>query len=322
LRVAGAASLSGVAQMASGAAGGSAGRAMTMDLVQPFGPGSLEYSYGLQALVAGQDRHDYLRRKEVRATLWPVRFQHGGLNVSLFHREDFPVEETTDFDLIGADTPIKDPNPPVSTGRTRAVSVGTTAAFGGDLLALAAEAGVAGGALGGDFGYSWQEGRVTLRPVLPDGGIFSLMLDGARVAGSTPFQAYPFLGGEGNLRGYQRLQFVGRRRLSARIEYELGLDLLGRTGISFLKPLKIQFIPFADLGTTWDAADTGEASGSGLTLPWGQNLEGSIRSSVGLGFQRELWLPGVRAIRLDLSRRTDGSARPWGLWFRILPFSG
>lgn len=301
-------------------------RVQVSELVRPFGPGATEYSWGLQALVAGQDRRDYLRRKEGRVSLWPVGLPGGHLALSGFIRDDSPVKEKTDYSLFGGNSPIHDPNPAVSAGITRGVALEATTAFGGDLLSVAAEAGIAGYDLGGDFGYSWQTGRVTLRPVFPDGGILNVSLEGALLSGSAPYQDHAFLGGEGNLRGYDRLQFVGRRRLSARIEYETGVDILRRTGVSFLKPLKIQFIPFVDLGTTWERpAAANEAAGADSLgnepgLRWGKTLGGSIRSSVGIGFQRELWLPGVRAVRLDLIRRADGSDNPWGFWFRILPF--
>jgi outer membrane protein assembly factor BamA len=129
--------------------------------------------------------------------------------------------------------------------------------------------------------------------------------------GAPPVQARAFLGGEANLRGFNRLEFVGKQVISTRVEYETGFDILGRTGIGMLKALKIQFIPFADAGSTW-----GNATGVERTTG---NLEGSGRSSVGLGIQRDLWLPGARAIRLDIIRRTDGSPDPWSLWFRMVP---
>jgi hypothetical protein len=170
---------------------------------------------------------------------------------------------------------------------------------------------VAGGDLGGDFTYSWQSARLTFAPTFPDGGVLTIFAEGMHTAGEPPVQALPYLGGDGNLRAYERLEFVGKSRLSGRIEYATGVDILARTGVDFLAKLKLQFIPFTDLGTTWgDVAGVEKSTG---------NLEGEIRNSFGIGLRREFWLPGIQAVRVDVSRRTDGADDPWSVWVRILP---
>jgi hypothetical protein len=49
------------------------------------------------------------------------------------------------------------------------------------------------------------------------------------------------------------------------------------------------------------------------------DLDGSLRSSFGLGLQRQLWLPGLEALRLDLVRRTDGRGDGLDFWLRVVP---
>ena len=281
------------------------------DRVLTFGPNRIEYAAGFLALVAGQDRQDYLRSRGGSLTVWPRRSPGGQVWITAAHAEELSLEALTGHSIFGGHTPMEYPNPEIDEGRTRSISIGGRASFRQAFVDLNAEAGVAGGELGGDFDYSWQRGQVTLRPVFPDGGVFSLALEGVRTGGSPPVQAVPYLGGDGNLRAYERLEFAGKSRASLRAEYATGVDLLGRTGLRFLRKLRLQFIPFVDAGTTWDDVRAVETSRG--------NLDGEIKSSVGLGVRREIWLPGIQAVRLDVSRRTDGADDPWSVWFRLLP---
>jgi hypothetical protein len=279
--------------------------------VVPFGPNRLVSSSGLQALVAGQDRQDYLHRKRLALTLWPLRSRNAIVWLSGSHREESTVASTTDYSFFDG-SPIEAPNPQIDPGTTRAAALGSSLNHRGDLVSITLETGIAGGGLGGDFGFSWRLGSLTLRPVFPDGGILNLSVEGLDVGGSAPVQARAFLGGDGNLRGYRHLEFVGKRRLSARIEYEIGIDLLGITGVGLLKAMRLQLVPFTDLGTTW-----GQVEGVERTQG---TLGGSVRSSSGIGLKRDIWLPGIQSVRLDIIRRNDGSPDPLGFWFRLIPF--
>jgi len=119
-----------------------------------------------------------------------------------------------------------------------------------------------------------------------------------------------YLGGNGNLRGYERLEFAGRERASARIEYAFALDLLARTRVPIVERAHVQFIPFVDAGTTWGTVPAvAETRGT---------LDGDARASVGLGLQRTLWLPGLEVLRLDVSYRTQGGDSHWGFWLRAI----
>ncbi len=281
------------------------------DRVEPFGPNrNIREGMGFLAFVAGQDRRDYLRRRGGRLIVDPYRTRSADSRVTAFHYEDLPVASSTDFSLVDGD-PIHEPNPETDRGRTRGVSVSGSVSIREDVARFQVEAGVVGGELGGDFDYSWQTGTATLRPVFPDGGILNLSVTATNTGGAPPVQSRPFLGGEANLRGYRRLEFVGKQVVSGRVEYETGIDILERSGVPILEKLHLQFIPFADFGSTWGRA-TGVEKTAGT-------LEGSVKASVGIGIQRDLWLPGARAIRLDVIRRMDGSKDPWSVWFRIVP---
>jgi hypothetical protein len=177
-------------------------------------------------------------------------------------------------------------------------------------VAVQLDAGLAGGGLGGEREFAWQEGQVVLQRATPEGGTLSLRLEGRNVAGAAPVQEVADLGGDATLRGYERFEFAGRRRATARVEHRFGIDLLARTRLPLLRTLRLQFIPFFDAGTTWGALGGVDGSRG--------DLDGALQSSFGLGFERQLWLPGLEALRLDVARRTDGGGGV-SLWLRVVP---
>jgi len=279
------------------------------DLVEPFGPNRGCRSQGALALIAGQDRRDYLRREGWDVGVWAWRRRAARLGARWFDTRDHAVAAATDFYFLGGDVPMQEPNPAVDSGTGRGLVIEGRR---GDRLGRATVGGTVGftgGLAGGDFEFVWQEMDVGLRQVVP-GGTLWLAVEGANVGGSPPAQAAAYLGGDGNLRGYDRLEFAGRQRTSARLEYIVGLDLLRRTRIPVVQDLELQFIPFFDAGTTWGTVRAVEGSRG--------SLEGDARSSVGLGIQRALWIPGAEVVRLDVAYRTDGADSPWGFWLRIV----
>ncbi|MDZ4804435.1 MAG: hypothetical protein SGI90_06210 [Candidatus Eisenbacteria bacterium] len=287
-------------------------RLEAFDRMKTFGPDPVATGSAFLALLAGQDRQDYLRRRQAGLWLTPIRSREGELKIGAWLREDRSAEAVTDDHLLGGGTPMEQPNPVVDEVKHNGLTAAGDWRLGGDLMSLRAEAEMCMANSKASDDFAAQEIGITIRPILP-GGTLSLSLDGQNTAGSPPIQEEPYLGGDGNLRGYERLEFTGRRRLSARIEYELGLDLLKRARIPLLELLHLQFIPFVDIGTTW-----GEGRGASSTrLP---SLDGASRTSIGLGLRRDVWLPGVRAIRLDVIRRTDGDDDPTRFWFRLIPY--
>lgn len=281
------------------------------DLVTPFGPDAGLPASELLNLVAGQDRQDYLRRREFSASLWPVRKRTGSAGLTFFSRRDGAERARTDYSLFQPDgRPIEAGNPAVDAAATRGLEATGRLTLHEDLVRLAARAGVGGGALGGDRDWNWQSAEVELRPVFPDGGVLSLQAAGLAVGGRPPAQEAAYLGGDANLRGYDRLEFAGAQRVTLRAEYALGIDLLARTGIPWVRSFHLQFIPFADAGSTWGATRAVDG-----TAP---ALEGDVRSSIGLGLKRDLWFPGAEAVRLDIIHRNDGRGDPWSFWFRFV----
>lgn len=278
---------------------------------QAFGSDQPAYGATPMALLAGQDRVDRLRRRELNLQIWPWRTDDSFLWLESFDRQDWSALAGIDAHLFGGGTPIERPNPAVDDVQVRAAVVGASTRWRGDLLAARVEAGVMGGALGGDRDASWQQVSATLRPVFPDGGVLTLRVTGRNTGGGIPLQDAAYLGGDSNLRGYPHRTFSGRRMAAARVEYELGLDLLGRSQIPVIDRLRLQFIPFADLGTTW-----GTANG----IPGARSLDGEVRSSFGLGIRRDIWLPGAASVRFDLIRPTDGPDRDLHFLFRIENF--
>jgi hypothetical protein len=298
------------------------------ELVEPFGPNVGESDSPLLALVAGQDRQDYLRRRALEVSMWPRKTEQASLRLRFFEHRDTPVTSHTDFSLFGGDLPIDEPNPSVDIATTRGMALKGHASSRHRGAAIRIEAGGAEDVEGAfslpipaksmasfenqyryhhGKGYAWQRGSVALQRIVSGGNTVSFAIEAMSVTREPPLQELPYLGGDANLRGYDRLEFSGRRRASARFEFALGKDLLARTRIPLVERLHLQFIPFVDGGTTW-----GQAGGVERTTG---SLNGKLRSSVGLGLQRTLWIPGLLAARLDIVRRNDGHPHPWSVWF-------
>lgn len=288
------------------------------DLVTPFGPNRGAYFTSLAALVAGQDRQDYLRRRELSVEL-PWHARGARFAFGWFAREEYSVAAATDFRFVGGGTPLQELNPAIDAGRTRGLRVSSRLSrreqddFNErERWFVEAGAGVAGGELGGTFEYAWQDLEARYAHPVPLGSTLRLGVQVANTAGTPPLQALPYLGGDGNLRGYERLEFVGRRSLSLRADVAFGRDILASTRIPIVRRLHLQIIPHVDFGTTW-----GDARGAGKTRA---ALDGSWKSSVGLGVQRNILYPGIAAVRLDIDWRTDGASGGPTCWFRVLDF--
>lgn len=280
------------------------------DRVAPFGPNQGAYLAAIPALVAGQDRQEYLyeRRWDAGLSLRPTRRIVLGLRYSV--RDEQSAGASTDFHFFGDNTPISSPNPQVDARVTRAVVFDGSWRSRFALWRAEFEGGVAGGALGGEFAGAWQQVHLRYAPSAGQGSRLVLGTLFRNVAGDAPSQAAGYLGGDATLRGYGSLEYSGRQALALRAEYEIGRDLLSYTGIPGVRALHLQFIPFFDAGTAW---------GSTRAVTGSTPLDGAWKSSAGLGIQRNIYYPGLGAVRLDISRRTDGGPGGAGVWFRIFP---
>jgi len=280
------------------------------DRVAPFGPNQGAYLAAIPALVAGQDRQEYLyeRRWDAGLALHPTRRIVVGLRYSV--QDERSADASTDFHFFGDNTPISSPNPQADARVTRAVVLDGRWRARHALWRAEFEGGVAGGLLGGEFAGSWQQARLRFAPSAGQGSHLILSSLFRNVAGDAPSQAAGYLGGDATLRGYASLEYTGRQALALRAEYEIGRDFLAYGGIPVVRSLHLQFIPFFDAGSAW---------GSTRAVTGSTELEGAWKSSAGLGIQRNIYYPGLGAIRLDISRRTDGGPGGPGVWFRIFP---
>jgi hypothetical protein len=287
---------------------GPALRVAWMDATAPFGPVPGGSSLGLLALVGGEDRQDYLRRRGTTVAALGARGFVRHLELGLFEQEESSVAAATDFCFVGGrERPVDGPNPAVDEARLHGARFVVALGRRDRAASLDIEAGAARG----DFEYAWQEASASFRRVLPTGTTFVLGLGARNLAGRAPAQAAAYLGGDATLRGYERLEFAGRRRLHARLEVPIGVDLLARSRVPLVRRLHVQFIPFGDAGSTW-----GEPRAVALSR---RTPDGDWRSSIGLGMRRVLWLPGVEALRLDVMRRTDRGDDAWSFWLRVVP---
>lgn len=279
------------------------------DRAETFGPNTPVHSHGFFALVAGQDRVDYLHRYGYQVGFWPWRSPKTRLGVRWFDRHEASLDAATDFHFFGGGVSMQDPNPAIDEGIARGIVLEGRLGHPLGRARVAGAVGFAGGVAGGDFQYVWQEGAIGLRQYVPY-GLLDIEFEGAHVGGSPPVQAVAYLGGDGNLRGYDRLEFAGRERASARIEYACALDLLARTRVPIVERAHVQFIPFLDMGTTWGSVP--------VVAKTRGTLEGDARVSLGLGLQRTLWLPGLEVLRLDVAYRTRGGDAHWSFWLRAI----
>jgi hypothetical protein len=277
----------------------------------PFGSNQGSYFTSLGALVAGQDRQDYLHERSWDAGLEWRPEPRARLALFWSVREQQSASAATDFRLAGGDTPIEFPNPPIDDGTMRGLELHATWRSEHRSVTAALESGLTGGELGGDFEFAWQNARATVTRSVGAGDRVALTLAVANTAGSAPVQSVPMLGGDTTLRGFERHEFAGDRSLAVRTEYVVGRDLLARTRIPLVRSLQLQFIPFVDAGTAW---------GDPRSIAGSSPLDGRWKSSLGLGIQRHINYPGLGAVRLDISRRTDGGPGGAGFWFRVLPF--
>ena len=282
------------------------------DRVEPFGPNQGDYFTSFAALTAGQDRQDYLHRWgwEAGVRIDPSRRTSIGIRYTTY--EDDTAVAVQDYNVFNNEAAsIEDPNPAVDAGTVRAILLDTDWRSRHERTKAHFEAGVAGGGLGGDFEYAWQSLRLSRTQAAWQGSILRLTLAGMNTAGGPPVQAVAYVGGDGNLRGFERLEYSGSRSVALRSEFAYGRDLLAMSKIPGVRSLHLQFIPFVDVASTW-----GDAAGVAGSEP----LDGAWKSGVGLGVRRNFYYPVFGGIQFDFSWRTDGGPSGVDVWFRVLPF--
>jgi len=226
------------------------------DRVVPFGSNRITGN-GIRALVGGSDDQDWFRSQG--GWVWlgyepatqPFR-PSTGLRFRLGYGADkeTSVQTATEFSFLGT---LGEPNPAIDEGYDRAVQVMVA---GGNLgernREIQLDYRVAGGALGGDFAYSWFAARWEERRYLFGRPELYWKIDVVTTGGAPPFQRLADEGGLYSVRGFRRRTRLGETSLNGRMELYLATDFFALAHIPLLKNASIQFVPWADAGRVWE----------------------------------------------------------------------
>jgi hypothetical protein len=160
---------------------------------------------------------------------------------------------------------------------------------------------LAGGALGGDFSYTWTGIRWEERRYLFGRPELYWKLAFVTTGGSPPFQRLADEGGLASIRGFPRRTRLGETSLNGRVELYLATDFFALARVPLLENARIQFVPWADAGRVWE----------GNSDVW--------LTSLGLGLQK--YFAPIRSaanLRLDVAFPT-GPERPYdvGVFLRF-----
>lgn len=284
--------------------------------VVSYGAGTIPGN-SFTALLFGQDYGDYFLGEGVLAA---IVFARGGtgldrdfdaveLRVAYRGENQESIDKRTDFSFFQPGKDFRD-NPPIDDGTVRRLEL--EAAWGNlgfGPAAMVVEAEFAGRGLGGDFRYEGARGELVGRRTIWLGDQVTGRLAGGVMGGRPPYQSLHFLGGFRTLRGYGINEFLARRWAHARLDYKLGTDLF--KWAPFLRHLRLQLAPFADLGVMWQRQ---ERDGTVVNL-----ADPDMRASAGIGLQRNfLGIPGgVGQLRFDLANRLDRGHDDWTYRFLV-----
>jgi hypothetical protein len=260
--------------------------------------------YGYTELVGGgwyalfgDDEHRHLRREGWRAALersvGPVDVRVG------YDRFDERSIAIADPFHISGTTTLHRSNPPITDGvrRVRWIELDRErGSFSSWALSLRGEA-------SGNRGLAYERvlARASWAPPLPWDDI--LHLEGrAQLAasdGEVPIQVLADPVGRNGVRGYPQGSRIGTHALLARAELHPARDWLTRARIPLADRLRLQLIPFADVGAAW-SPDGDDLSASRLPASgdwvWGAGI--GLRRATGMG-------PVLSHLRLDFAWRLD-----------------
>jgi len=249
------------------------------------------------AFLSGSDRHDYLARTGVEATL-ERRVPGWSLSAGIADHVERARTTSTEWNLFRS-TPERVPNAPATEGRAREARFAGRLALPRLPWTIEAQHWTSGRALASDFTY-----RRTRVALAGDIGLFDRIalvpqLEWGRLRGQAlPQQAF-YLGGIHNLRTYERNERVGAGRAVLRADLLYAGDALERLGIPHPAWLPLSFGVFGNVGAVWgvDAA-TGLAAATERDWP----EDGDWKSELGA---TALWRLGVP--EPDMSLRIDYS---------------
>jgi hypothetical protein len=217
----------------------------------------------VRALVGGEDAQVYLRRQGGAGILgWePIRFFE--LTAGYAAGKETSVEGTTGFSIFGH---IDKFNPPIEEGTDRAIVAGIRlGSLHQHRFRLDIDHRTAGGGLGGNFKYDWTQVTFTGRRYV---GRQEFVLDllWLSIGGEAPVQRLADVGGLSTVRGYKPRTQVGNQSFASRLEYLVPSNFFKATRIPLLRRSELQFVPWWDIGRTWQGNGTAwiQSAGAGL----------------------------------------------------------
>ncbi len=219
--------------------------------------GDVETSFS--AFFLGEDNRFYFDRQGLEA-----RLEHDGrgpLSLAVaFRNDEYRDVVVQDPFTIAADDFL--PNLPIGPGTMRSVIAqatwdgrdGENVPTSGWWGRLESEA--AGGALGGDFGFT--AGRIDLRRTQPVGPhlLDARIVMGGRIGGDLPEQKRFHLGGAATLPGFEALSVRGDRMALVNLRYRIPIP-----GVERFRPFKRIFQRGAWLTLLADGGDAWESDG-------------------------------------------------------------
>lgn len=201
------------------------------------------------ALLAGGDRHTYLTRTGVEASL-ERRTPGWSLTAGIADRVEHARSTSTEWTLFGG-SPELAANAPAAEGRAREAQFSGRFALPRLPWTIEAQHWTSGAALASDFTY-----RRTRMALAGDVGLFDRIalvpqFEWGRLRGQAlPQQAF-YLGGIHNLRTYERNERVGSGRAVLRADLLYAGDALERLGIPHPAWLPLSFGVFGNVGAVW-----------------------------------------------------------------------
>lgn len=254
--------------------------------------------------LAGADEQHYLERRAVSGGFAFPLFDRTRLHVEYTAGDDRPMRARDVLSFAGEEG-IAARNPAASRGDFRALSLRVgrdrfhSPRFWGALSFQ-----TAGRDLGGDFDYDKLAVEVGRTIMLPTGDDIALRVRGQAAAGpSLPVQALADPAGRSGVRGYPQSAAFGSHALSAHADVHLGRDVFSLLHVPVLRNLRLQLVPFLDVGSAW-TPDRNRTLGD-AALPessawkWGAGL--GVRRNVGFGHL-------LSHVRLDAAWRLDRPA--------------